>query len=151
MKMRNYLAFCLAIVVIVACSKDKFETTPSLVYKSANTEVVPVGGILRPVLEYTDKEGDLDSVFVGRVRLNKKSPDTAATLEFIVPEFQNESKGEIMLELLYSTYLTLNFNAIPAPGTGGGNEPDTLMLHFQVKDAAGHFSDTVRKEFIVIR
>src|SRR5687767_5895736 len=54
--------------VIVACSKDKFQTTPSLEFKELNSDTLRQGNLLRFTLEFTDKEGDIsDSIWIQRV------------------------------------------------------------------------------------
>lgn len=55
----------IVVFVLVACGKDKFLTVPSLRLKFKSTDVVPMNGSLRLILEFTDKEGDVhDSVWV---------------------------------------------------------------------------------------
>ncbi len=138
------------LIVVAACNKDKFQTKPQIKYKSSNTDVVPVGGTLRVNIEFTDKEGDLDSVFVIRQRLNKKNPAPNKLLPFELPEFNNQTKGEIILNLSQVSSLSLQLTPIPIPGQGK-NEPDTLKLKFVAKDKGKNTSDTIDRNFIVIR
>jgi hypothetical protein len=150
--MKKVLLYSLLVAGIIACSKDKFETRPTLEFKSANTNVVPQNSGLRVTLSYTDKEGDIDSVYVFRQRLNKKSPIGASTLEFPVPsDFKNETKGDLVLTMDYVNNLTLQLSPINIPGSGNLKEPDTLALKFLLKDKADHVSDTVIRNFIIIR
>ena len=148
--MKKYFASCLLAVSILACNKDKFETKPTLKYKSSNTDVVPLSGNLQVILEFTDKEGDLDSVFVIRQRLNKKNPVPQKLLPFLLPEFGKETKGEILLNLNQSNSLSLQLTPIPIPGQNKF-EPDTLRLKFVAKDKGNNKSDTISRDFIVLR
>jgi len=63
MKLR-YLLLLAGIVFAVACNKDKFTTTPQVKIKSISPKNVFTGDIINVVGNYTDQEGDLDSVFV---------------------------------------------------------------------------------------
>ena len=57
--MRQFLILILICCFIVACSKDTFETRPTIKIKEVSSEVIPLNGNLDITLEYTDKEGDL--------------------------------------------------------------------------------------------
>ncbi len=152
MSMKNGFLLSLLAFILFACSKDKFETKPSLKYKSASTHIVPMGSGLQVNLEFTDKEGDLDSVFIIRERLNKRGPLINNSLQLAFPSsFNNETKGELILNLDYGGRLTYQINGISIPGSGGAYEPDTLLLKFVIKDKAKNYSDTAQKDFIVIR
>ena len=72
--MKRIFVFCVLALAIAACNKDKVESTPHLKFKSYNSDIVAANGFLRATLEFTDQEGDLDSVFVTRQRLNKRGP-----------------------------------------------------------------------------
>ena len=125
--MKRVLFYSILVIGVLSCSKDSFETKPSLEYKSSSTDVVPQNSALRVDLNYTDKEGDLDSAIVYRKRLNKRGPLTASPIAYAMPPgFKAEPKGEVVLTLDYSFALTLQLPAIVKPGTGGQFEPDTL-------------------------
>lgn len=149
--MKRIFVFCSLAAIIIACSKDKFQTKPQIRIKSVSSEIVPPNSGLRVTLEFTDKEGDVsDSIFWVRQRLNKKSQDTIAAARPI-PSFPNTSKGEIEVNFAYAFDLTSALPAISIPGTGSQKEPDTLRLKFVVKDKAGNKSDTASTDVIVIR
>jgi hypothetical protein len=151
--MKRVFLYGLLIITVLSCSKDKFETRPTLEFKSANTDVLPVGGDLRIELEYTDKEGDLDSVSLFRKRLNKKDfGPVPPPIEKLVPlDFNNETKGILLWTLSWANEVTQGIEEIKIPGSGGKYEPDTLQMKFIVKDKADNVSDTVTRVFIVIR
>jgi hypothetical protein len=150
--MKRVLIYSALAIGVLSCSKDSFETTPTLEYKSSNTDIVPQNSDLRVELSYTDKEGDLDSATVYRKRLNKRGPLTASPIVYSMPAgFENQPQGDVVLTLDYTFALTLQMNAIIKPGSSGQFEPDTLELGFQVKDKAKNVSDTVKRIFIVIR
>ena len=150
--MKKCFLFALLAFTIMACSKDKFETKPTLKYKSSSSDIVPLGSGLQVILEFTDKEGDLDSVFIIRERLNKRGPLVNNSLQLGFPStFKNETKGDLILNLDYAGRLTYQIPEITIPGTGGAREPDTLLIKFVVKDRENNLSDTAQKDFIVIR
>jgi hypothetical protein len=51
-------------IVIVACNKDKFTSTPQVEIKSISPETVFSGNLIKVKGKYTDQEGNLDSVLV---------------------------------------------------------------------------------------
>jgi hypothetical protein len=112
--------------------------------------------MLRVLLDFTDQEGDLDSVFMTRQRLNKNDP-SPSYLDFPlrgnVPEFGNQNRGELQLNLEVQYDVVFNLNPIQIPNTNPRRyEPDTLLIRFYVKDKAGHTSDTAAaKTLYVIR
>lgn len=142
------------LVTIAACSKDKFETKPSLTLKS-QSRIVPADNeaIFSVTLEYTDKEGDLSgprdsSVYYQAVLLNVRSviggpnyPPAYASL----PEFPDKRSGEIEIRMdRFAYYKQIQNNQ------GGNDFNDTLVFRIAIKDKAGNVSDTVTTEPIVL-
>src|SRR5436190_19336661 len=69
MKIKLLLA-ALVLLGCVTCSKDTFNTAPSLKLISVNGTVFPQPSNVRFTLEFTDKEGDInDTVWIQRVSL----------------------------------------------------------------------------------
>jgi hypothetical protein len=155
--MKKILLLIIIVAVAFACNKDKFQTKPQIKIVSTNTDVVPINGTLRVVLEFTDKEGDVsDSIIVVRERLNLNGQITAPSIAMGIPSFPENQQGEIAIDLPYQngpTALISGFQAITIPGTGNppSKEPDTLRLKFVVRDAAGNKSDTASLGVIAIR
>jgi hypothetical protein len=151
--MKKTIFYFFLVALIISCSKDKFETVPQLRVVSTNTDIVPVNGVLRVTLEFTDKEGDVsDSIFVIRQRLNKKLPVTRPPVPYKIPPYPVTTKGEIQVDLEYQNGLVFGINAINIPGSNPQQfERDTMNLKFYVKDAAGNKSDTAFVSVIVIR
>ena len=148
--MKKIFIISAVVLTILACNKDKFETKPYLEFKSFNTDVVDVGNDLRIRLNYTDQEGDLDSIYIIRQRLNKKSP-RIKLLDFVFPKFNNERKGEIFITLANGTQLLFDLPQINIPGTTPTRfEPDTLQFKFVVKDKEGNKSDTATSSVVYV-
>lgn len=145
--LKRYLPFLLVVTVVVACSKDKLQTKPSLKIKGYNaTELVP-GRDLEIKLEYLDKEGDLGGgkITYIRTRLNiKPIPDAAsndkADIDSIaLPDFPKTSTGEIDLRIANGFLSEDPF------------DNDTMTFKIFVKDANGNVSDTAVTSTIVDR
>jgi hypothetical protein len=154
--MKRIFVFCAFALAIIACNKDKVESKPHLKFKSVNTDhfVDTIDQQLRIILEFTDQEGDLDSVYMTRLRANKRAPapnyvDVPVT--GTVPEFGNQNRGELQLTFnLKQDIMFGNFSSIDIPGNK--HETDTVQLRFYIKDKAGHTSDTAAvKPIYIIR
>lgn len=157
MKNMRYITICAGILLILACGKDKPATKPSIKIKSVSGDVVPVNGNLLFTLEFTDKEGDVnDSLYVRKIRTNTIPPVSGITVRdsfyIIIPDFPSKANGEILLNFDYQNYL---ISAQEAPDDPNNPDPavkiaDTLIFRFALQDKAGHTSDTVQTEKIVI-
>src|SRR5215204_6776477 len=88
-KMKTILVVLSSILILFACSKDSFETKPQIDIKSADPKVVPQNGNMIVNLDFTDKEGDLDAVYIWKVRLNKLVRPTVrdSIPPRLIPEF----------------------------------------------------------------
>ncbi|MER3470023.1 MAG: hypothetical protein C4330_01480 [Chitinophagaceae bacterium] len=151
--MKKFLLPVLLLTLVFGCNKDKFQTKPQLSLKSMNGNVIPAGGTLNLVLEFTDKEGDVqDTLFMTRTRINRRGFDIKNNYQFVLPQFPDNKKGEISVDLPQSSYLSLALTPIAIPGSGNRNEPDSLILKFVLRDKAGNKSDTlVVPDIYVIR
>jgi hypothetical protein len=152
--MKKIVVFFVLGLVMVGCSKDKFQTTPSLEIKSTSDKVVPVNGSLQITFKFTDKEGDVsDTLFMTKVRLNKRPVGITLrdNIIFEVPPFPPHNNGEIQLNLDYQNEL-ISANSPPTiPNSNPPQkEPDTLALKFVLQDKRGHKSDTVTLNNVIV-
>lgn len=139
--------------VLIACKKDKFETTPSLRLKSTSSKIIPPNGSLNLVFEFTDKEGDLkDSLFYRKVRLNvRKTAEKIDSLYYKIPAFPKAFQGEFNVNIP-ATDLEAAINPLTIPNTNPPKkESDTLDLKFAIRDKAKHTSDTVIVKGVVVQ
>lgn len=129
--------------LLSACSKNAYNTTPTLKLTSVNTNVVPFNGTLVVNLKVTDKEGDVtDTLFVRKVRINKRTTATVRdSFALKIPDAPNSPDGTIEVDLNYQNYLISATSPI---------ENDTLLFKFALKDKGKNISDTVTTEPIVI-
>jgi len=139
------------LVLLFACNKDKFQSTPQIKIKSTSGSIIAKGsGELTVVLSYTDKEGDVDdSVYVRKIRTNQRvaAETYRDTLGYAIPEFPAHSTGDISVTL-DNTALVSAVKIVNLPN--GTPEPDSLTIWFKVKDKAGHMSDSVSTGTIVV-
>lgn len=151
--MKRIFVFCVLSLAIAACSKGKVETVPHLSFKSFSSDVVGSTGVLQVNLEFTDQEGDLDSIFIVRQRLNRRGPAIFSFFYDRAPQFGKQNRGELQLNLDIAQDLIFSLSPLRIPGSNPSrNEPDTLLMKFYLKDKAGNVSDTaVAKPLIVIR
>lgn len=128
---------------LLACSKNVYNTKPTLKISSVNTNVVANGGILTFDIKVTDKEGDVtDTIFVKKVRLNKRVRETIRdSFALKIPDAPNSTNGIVRLDLDYQNYLVSAKSPV---------ENDTLLFKFALKDKAKNISDTVTSDPIVI-
>lgn len=156
MKNMRYITICAAILLALACGKDKPESKPSIKIKSVSTTTVENRDIpLGITLEFKDREGDVnDSLYVKRDRLNKidgtfGNRRLRDSFYIIIPDFPSKMTGEILLSLSYDNYLADAEAPATVPG-GTAKVPDSIRFRFALQDKGGHTSDTVMTEQIVI-
>jgi hypothetical protein len=142
--MRKTFLISIIILLLAGCNKDKFNTTPSLKYKSVNKNVIGRGqGDIVFTLSFTDKEGDLtDTITI--IKVVPPCPDgrnSSFIAPYRLPDFptgKNQS-GDILVTFTYD-----DISAICVPRS------DTAIFKFVLKDKAQHVSDTTVSEPIVI-
>lgn len=131
-------------VVAIGCSKDKYQTKPSLEIKEVNTSDVQVGQTFTVTLKYTDKEGDVAGAHIGvaKVTTNCALSNFIDTLKYSVsgdvPSTSNQ-KGEI--DIIFPYIFVNPFCAFD----------DSAVFKFWITDGGGNRSDTATTGLIVIR
>jgi hypothetical protein len=136
-------------IILLACGKNKFETTPKLEIKSINADEIQPGGTLRVVMEYFDKEGDLSEGILTYIRVrtntipipNPTQNDKPDTIFAQLPKFPDKSQAEIVQNITYN-FMDENND----PLSLGKN--DTMYFRFTVTDKEGNASDTVETKLV---
>jgi hypothetical protein len=149
-KLVLYSTLCL--IVIAACRKDKFQDKPTIEIKSISpTYVTALSGASTQIeMEFTDKQGDLDSVYLFKERLNVRvKPIFLPFIPFPIPEFPEKSKGVLRVTLKNSE-LAATETPNTKPDEPFGKEPDTIQFKIIVKDKSGNVSDTITTEQLII-
>ena len=144
--MNKLLIAGLALTVLIACNKDKFQTKPQISIKDYNSKEISQGGNLEVRLNYTDKEGDVGqgSFFGARLRQNIRplaltDNDQLDTLRYSLPEMPDIDKGVIVMKL--------DYNFLKESLT----ENDTVVFKIAIKDRAGNASDTLTTDRLIIK
>lgn len=145
------LIAALTTLCLAACSKEKFNTRPSLEFKSVNATVFQKGDLMEFVLKYTDKEGDIQNGLyveeVTKVNCSGNNSSTTYPVPASVP-LKNNSAGEIAVSYIYATNSP---TGVPPTYPGAGcQKNDTCYFRFALTDRANNTSDTVTSPQIVL-
>ena len=148
MKIKLSLAV-LIMIGCVTCSKDTYNTVPTLKFLEVNGSVfarVPPSTIIFK-LEFTDKEGDIsDTIWMQRVSLVGACQYLNYTDSFPIPDIgePHNVKGEFDFTFDYPPQ-------DQSPNLSGCTQhDDTCYLRFWMRDKAKHVSDTVQSPNIVL-
>jgi hypothetical protein len=125
------------------CSKNEYNTKPTIKIVSVSTKVVDINETLTFDIKVTDKEGDVtDSLYFRKVRLNKRvRPTLRDSFALKIPDAPKATDGTVRVQLDYQNYLVSAISAI---------ENDTVVFKFALKDEAKNISDTATSDQIVI-
>ncbi len=149
--MKKLLGLILVAVVLAACSKDKFETVPTVTIDSFGPDEVSLpGDYFQLRATVTDKEGDLqDTVIVVRKRFNGTDLiGTDSSERFDLKKFGSPVKDKIELFLTF-VYGRKEDYAITQDLER--NFDRNLRVGLIVKDNAGNRSEYVESEPIVLK
>ncbi|MEP7318120.1 MAG: hypothetical protein ABI921_05255 [Panacibacter sp.] len=145
------LIAALTTLCLAACSKDKFNTKPTLEFKSTNSTVFQKGQLMEFVLRYTDKEGDIQNSLyleeVTKVDCSGNNFNTTYPVPTSLP-LKNNSEGDIVVNYIYATNSP---TGVPPTYPGAGcQKNDTCYFRFALTDKANNTSDTVTSPQIVL-
>ena len=143
-KMRYSILIAIFTLIFIGCKKDKFTTAPKLTFKSSNTSVLSRGQILKFTLNFTDAEGDVDSIFIKEI--NPKCSLNFFRDSFHLPDFPTTKKisGELFISYGYGVS---DYPSLQEPLCA---DNDTCYFQFMLKDSKQNKSDTVNSGTIVI-
>ena len=145
-------------IIVNSCSKSQFGTKPTLSFVSASTtRLVNTGDELIFTLNFTDKQGEVDTLFMKRSSLVCSDTSNTGFMianEFdtlLIPSYSSTSyqKGQIAVSCVYSgsgDFINLN----SCINDAGASKTDTSYFLFCLKDHSGYLSDTVTSPKITI-
>lgn len=113
----SLLLLTVLLVLISGCNKDKFTTEPKVEIKSIKPETVFSGDYINVKGEYTDDEGDLDSILIVYKWYNGTAAVRSDTFRYSFSNLNLPSKtreAEININFEYNT--NNNPNLVPLPG-----------------------------------
>ena len=152
--MKPFIILIAAVIVsTVACNKDKITTIPQLNLKSISPGTVFTNDVISIKGEYSDQEGDLDSVLV----LYKFFNGTTAvfpfsdTFRYSVKSFDipvNTKEAEITIQYQYNNLDPANGYPAKLPGLA---KDTTAAFGIIIKDAEGNRSEYKETEQIRIK
>ena len=145
------LIVVVSMMIMAACSKDKFSTKPKLTFESINGNEFVSGQNIIIKVKLTDKEGDfLDDesnagfkkpyFFVKRFSYVCPDLDTSTT-NYPIPSFATRKDLDADLVISY-TYNVIDGQYLPISRCGEQRD-DSTYLKVWIKDEAGNVSDTI--------
>lgn len=139
------LVVILIMLGCVTCSKDTYNTTPKLEFKSVNANVFPQPSVVTFTLQCTDKEGDVvDTIWVQRISKVANCQSLSRIDSFRIPDFNPPKSVKADFEFTY------NYGSIFPPNLGACSlADDTSYFRFWMSDKANHTSDTVQSPDLV--
>jgi len=134
----------------VTCSKDSYNTTPTLKFESVNATEFPQGSTVIFRLQCTDKEGDVvDTIWIQRISKVPACDTLSGITQFAIPDFNptKNVKADFTFTYGYASPFPPNLSAC----TIANNESatDTSYFKFWMHDKAHHISDTVQSPDLV--
>ena len=127
MKVKLLLGTVILATVWSACSKDKFNTTPTLTFKNVNGSEFSAGQVISFNFEVTDKEGDIqDSIFLQRIS-SASCQDNNIVTGYDMPVTPTQKFLKADISLVFS-YRNPNPPLIQLEGCSQNN--DTAVLSF---------------------
>lgn len=105
---KKILAGGVVVFLATACNKDKFTSEPQVQVTSIQPAVVTTGNVIKLLANYTDQEGDIDSIYIVYKWYNASGSTRADTLQrFPISRLGLPGalrKADIQLEFEYNTY-----------------------------------------------
>lgn len=119
MKAKIVLLILILAGIFMACNKDKFTTTPQIKIKSVTPETVSQGSVIEMRGQFTDEEGDIDSVFV----VYKWYDGATASIVFDTIKYsmdildlpKNTREGDLLLTFAYGIQIDGVTQLTPTP------------------------------------
>ena len=145
MKIR-ILFIALIIFVFATCSKDTYNTSPTLKFESVDGSVFAQPSVINFKLQCTDKEGDVvDTIWVQRVSKVTACSSLSGIDSFAIPNFDPPKNVKAEFDFTY------NYGSILPPNLAACSQNnDTSYFRFWMHDKAQHVSDTVQSPDIVL-
>jgi hypothetical protein len=144
-------AIVLIILCLATCTKDSYNTTPTLKFESVNATEFPQQAVVKFNLTCTDKEGDVvDTIWVQRIsKVAACSTLVSGIDSFPIPDFHptKNVRADFQFSYTYAGAFAPNLQAC----TIGNSESttDTSYFRFWMHDKAQHISDTVQSPDLV--
>lgn len=140
----------LIIFGFITCSKDSYNTSPTLKFESVNATVFPQQSVVTFNLTCTDKEGDVvDTIWVQRI--SKVTPcQYLSNIDSLpIPDFNPPKNVKAEFEFTYNYASAFPPNLAACSDANSLSTTDTSYFRFWMHDKAQHTSDTVSSPDLV--
>jgi predicted small secreted protein len=146
--MKRILIVLIVAVALAACSKDKFESVPTVRVNSFGPKEVIKGQQFRLVATVTDKEGDIrdSSILIVR-KVYLRSIENTDTIRQAISGLKFPQNDRLEFQVTFS-YGELVDNAILQNYDG---EEKNISVGLVVVDNAGHRSNYAESEKILLK
>jgi hypothetical protein len=139
MKAKLAITALAAIILLIACGKDKFTTVPQVKIKSIKPDVVTQGNLIQFRSDFTDQEGDVDTIFLvykwyaGSAASRIDTILRAPISDYNLPA--NTRQGELFVEFVYGVIVDgyVQLSSV--------NKDTTAAFGLVLKDKAGNRSE----------
>ena len=141
----------LMILGFITCTKDSYNTKPTLKFESVNATVIPQQSLLTFNLTCTDKEGDVvDTIWVQRVSKVSACQYLNTIDSFPIPDFDPPKNVKAEFEFNYNYASAFPPNLAACSDASSLSTTDTSYFRFWMHDRAQHVSDTVQSPDITL-
>lgn len=145
------LTVVLFVFAFITCSKDSYNTTPTLKFESVNGTEFPQGSVVTFHLQCTDKEGDVvDTIWVQRVSKVSVCQYLSLADSFPIPNFFPPKNVKADFDFTYNYASLVPPNFAGCTNATSISTTDTSYFRFWMHDKAQHVSDTVQSPDIVL-
>lgn len=144
-EMKKLSAAVLLALAFVTCSKDTYNTKPTLKFEGVNATVFPQPSVVEFRLTCTDKEGDVvDTIWVQRISKVANCASLSRVDSFLIPNF--DPPKNVKADFVF----TYNYGNVNPPNLAACSlADDTSYFRFWMSDKANHTSDTVQSPDLV--
>ena len=119
MKLKLVFLGALITILFLSCEKDKFTTIPQIKVKSISPGTVDIGNIINMETEFTDEEGDLDSVYIVMKWFDGAVPNRVFdTIRYSFASYNLPAKtreGDIFVKFSYGQQIQGYTQLTPSP------------------------------------
>lgn len=141
-----FMALVGGLLGAVGCGKSgHYPTTPDLKYQSIYPMELTTSDSIAITCSFKDQEGDVQgTVWYKAYNITTPADSTVGFADYPLPQFppQKNMEGSVILILKPMTDFSVG-----APAGGGS---DSVYFDVFMKDNAGHISDTVRTDTVLV-
>ncbi len=138
-----------ALVVLIACNKDKFTSKPQVKIKSITPSAVAKKNIIEVKGSFTDDEGDLDSAFIVYRWYNGANIVKSDTFDYDLQTLglpASTRQGDFTIRFQFNSSEPYTPDILTLPGGNNFIRDTTATIGLFVGDTTGQKSDLAESE-----